>query len=310
MGILLSLGALIFLYVFAKVLLKEPILPWKENTVKKPKSIKPSKKNTEAISMEEDVKLFQDFIKEVGCITHHMLRLKDDTFQMFIKVNPVNYDLLSQQEQESIDSSFETWLSTLEVHSRWYFQNRFIDYSEPIQQMRKNMKNAENLPDSAIEYGETMINELDMWQRSTPRYDTHRFLLFSTKVNPSKITADSEEEFDQKLIDRAFSELYRNFNSSKNSLKKAKIDLEIVPSEGIVEILYHAFNRRRSVKTKFKDIVTHEHLAEYVTADQEESRIELVKEMIDNHVQEKEQEQETGEQFEESIKKVSEEKAG
>jgi len=72
------------------------------------------------------------------------------------------------------------------------------------------------------------------------------------------------------------------------------MEVQLLSTDGIVEVVYYAFNRRKAMKNRYRDIERHEQLALYVTADQSAERVAAVRGEIDRYVQEekqKEQEQ-------------------
>ncbi|WP_066418230.1 hypothetical protein [Sutcliffiella cohnii] len=291
---LLIMGAFaLALWVFVRIILKEPILPWmaKEDQDETPLMMKKRTSKTEKQNdvEEPEPEIFKNMFSDIKGISDHMIRYKNNRFVLISEVEPVNYFLLSQDEQEAIDSSFERWLATLDYNVQWYLQNRYVDLSEPIEEMRKNMIGQDDLPPNAIQYGKDLIDDLVQWQSIAPRYETKRYLVFVYQVDAKQITAEDKEELEEKIVEKAFAELYRRFNSAKSALRKANINMHLLTSEGIVEVLYYAFNRRKAIKNKFKDIRMKEMLSLYVTADQDSRRIEMVKEMIDSETFRKEE---------------------
>lgn len=224
-------------------------------------------------------------------IKHHMLSYKDNTFVMYIEVEQVNYFLLSQSEQEAIDVTFETWLAQTNYNVQFYLQNRYIDLSEPIMKMQETMNEADDLHVNTVMYGESMVENLIVWQNTSPIFETKRYLIFTLKINTAEITADDEEGLEEKIVDKAFAELHRRVITAKNQLNKARMDVQLLTNEGIADVIYHAFNRKKAVKNRFKDFGEQEMLASYVTADQDDIRIELVKEAIRNENSQEEEEE-------------------
>ncbi|QAS54867.1 hypothetical protein HLI_21225 (plasmid) [Halobacillus litoralis] len=282
------------IYIFARKMEKKPILPWKGNGVTSSHDHKSKKKNKpkkHEVELDEEPNLFRDFLSDVKEIDNHMLRYHNNKFVLYAEVNPVNYFLLSQEEQEAIDVSFERWLAQLNYNVQFYLQNRYVDLSVPIQQMRESMMDADNLHDNAIQYGRSLVEDLVKWQTITPRYETKRYLLFTHTVNSNDITAEDREELEQKIVEKAFAELYRRFNTAKSQLRKANMDVELLTNEGIGEVLYHTFNRRKAVKNRYQDFGVKEMLALYVTAEQDNARIELVKEGVDDEIAQENHEQ-------------------
>ncbi|MCM3443612.1 MULTISPECIES: hypothetical protein [Metabacillus] len=270
------------LYIFAKVMMKEPIIPGRE---KNAAQIKPSSKKKKGENQggesEEEPDPFREMFNDLKEINSHMMRFSNNKFVMLAEVEPVNYFLLSQEEQEGIDMTFETWIAQINYPVQWYLQNRYIDLSEPIEAMRQNMLNQEDMNQNSLEYGRTLIEDLSKWQAISPRYETKRYIVFHETINAHEIKADDKEELEEKIIDKAFQELYRRLNTAKNSLRKAEIDVHMLTNEGLGEVFYYAMNRRKAVKNRFKDTNLQEQLALYITADQDLARIETVKEMIE-----------------------------
>ncbi|MCM3216737.1 hypothetical protein M3612_19820 [Niallia taxi] len=275
-------------WIFFRVLEKQPILPWKEkkhtnvqlNTNSKNNK---TKKKKHEVEIEQEPNLFEELFSDVRDVTTHMIRFHDNSFTMIAEVDPVNYFLKNQDEQEAIDITVESWTATLNYPVGIYLQNRFIDVSEPIELMAKAMKESEDLNEAALSYGQAMIDDILSWQRDTPRYETKRYLIFTHKIKANDITADSEEELETKVMEKAFAELMRRLTSARNQLRKADITVNLVPTEGIYELLYYTFNRRKALKHRFKDLVEQEKNALYITAEQTDNRIDLVKEAIEQN---------------------------
>jgi len=273
------------IWVFYRFMMKQPILPWKENgtTATPVVNAKKSKKKKHEVAIEQEPQLFEELFDNLHDISSHMIRYKDNSFTMIAEVEPVNYFLKSQDEQEAIDTVFESWLAAINYPVQFYLQNRFIDISEPIKQMTESMKKAEDLNEAALSFGQSMINDLLMWQAEAPRYETKRYLAFTHKININDISADSSEELEEKLVEKTFAELMRRLNAAKSQLRKAEINVSLLPTEGIYDLLYHTFNRRKAVKHRFKDMVENEKNSLYVTADQSDDRIEAVKEALEGY---------------------------
>ncbi|MGG6447737.1 hypothetical protein [Pseudobacillus badius] len=297
---------IVFWIVYAKIS-KRPIIPWKETAATKEarsgfekvmsdrkrknakkKAINSRKKNNkkgndEDVYIEEEPDVFADLLDNIEDIKDHMIHLKDNEFIMFAEVRPCNYFLRSQDEQEAIDGNFESWLATLNYNIKIYLQARYVDLDEPIGEMRKNLETQLDLPPNAVIYGQTMLEDMERWQLSAPRYEVKRYILFTYKVNLNTLSganSGNEREQRDKIEEKAFSELYRRLNAAKTILRKSYMEVDLLTTEGIIEVLYHAFNRRKALKTKYKNVKEREMLATYSTADQDQSQIEMVKEML------------------------------
>lgn len=227
------------------------------------KAGKKNKKNMPAESEidEDNVDFFRAFVEDIKEIDNHMIRYHDDTFVLIAEAHPVNYYLLSNMEQEAIDIKIESWLTTLEFNTKVYIQSKFVDLTDPVRKMTETMKGAKDLTPETVLYGQEVIDNLEYWQRSQPRYEQKRYLIYPYKVDISTITADTEEELEEKIVDKAFNELYRRYNASRNLLSKAKINVEMLTKDKLIELLYVAFNRRKAVKARFQDLIENENFS-------------------------------------------------
>lgn len=284
--ILFLVGVFILVYIFYRVILKEPILPWKEKkdaptpNLNQPKRKSGKKKGGSNIS-EEEAMPFQELFPSIHSFDNHMIRHKDNMFSMVAEVEPVNYFLLDHTEQEGIDAIFETWLAQLNYSVRIYLQNRYVDLTDPINDIKTVMEDQDDLPPIAYEYGQKMIDDLLYWQHSQPRFETKRFLIFDYKVDAKDIKAEDSEELEEKIVDKAFNELHRRLMTAKSQLRKADIQVNLLTSDGIGEVLFYTFNRRKALKNRYRSIEEQEQLALYVTADQTANHIARVKGEMD-----------------------------
>ncbi|MBD8523791.1 hypothetical protein [Lysinibacillus fusiformis] len=288
-------------WVFIRIMLKEPILPWKEKKASnKPSNLgktqKKKKKSPDEDNplVEKEARKFQELFPNVVGFENHMLRSSNHEFAMFAEVEPVNYFLRDPEEQEVIDIAFETWLASINYPVRIYLQNRFVDLTEPIEEIQRTIGSSEDLNSEAREFGENMINDLQAWQRAQPRYETKRYLLFDYKVDVKELRINDDEDVEERIIDKAFNELNRRVQAARQQLRRGEMEVQLLSTDGIVEVVYYAFNRRKAMKNRYRDIERHEQLALYVTADQSAERVAAVRGEIDRYVQEekqKEQEQ-------------------
>jgi len=300
MDILVIIALLLGVYVFSKIMLKEPILPWKEKKVpikkagikgngkgkKSKQKNKANEKEENEVLEEEEAVPFKELFPEIIEIDNHMIRKENNEFTMIAEVEPVNYFLKDPEEQEIVDVAFETWLAMINYPVRIYLQNRFIDLTEPIEEIQRTMAEMEDLNYEAREFGENMIRNLREWQRAQPRYETKPYILFDYKVDVKEIRADSEEELEEKIVDKAFNELLRRVQAANLHLRSGEMEVKLLTTEGIMELLYYTFNRRKALKNRFRDIQRQEQLSLYVTADQTPQKIARVKGELERYVQE------------------------
>lgn len=295
--VLLILGLLLAGWIFSRIMLKEPILPWKEkkSTAGKlktnlGKNKRKKKKGIEDNPLEEkEARKFQELFPSVVSFENHMLRSTNNEFTMFAEVEPVNYFLRDPEEQEIIDIAFETWLASINYPVRIYLQNRFVDLTEPIEEIQRKIGGAEDLNSAAREYGENMIRELKAWQQAQPRYETKRYILFDYKVDVKELRINDEDDLEERIVDKAFNELNRRVQAARQQLRRGEMEVQLLSTDGIVEVIYYTFNRRKAMKNRYRDIERQEKLSIYVTADQTAEHVAAVRGEVDRYVQEEKQ---------------------
>ena len=274
------------IYVFYKIMMKEPIIPGRgkkkvtTNEQQFNNQMKNSNKKKNVVVdplAEDEAAPFGELFPEVLDIDNHMVHLENNQFVMIAEVEPVNYYLLDQSEQNGIDAIFETWLAQINYHVRVYLQNRYVDLTDPINEIQKNMDLEDDMDPLAKQFGENMIQSLRSWQNAQPRYETKRYILFDYQVDPKEIKADDQEDLQERILDKAFNELHRRVNTAKSQLRKANMKVQLLSTDGISEVLYYAFNRKKAVKNRYRDIEGQEMHSIYVTADQPAEQIVRVK---------------------------------
>ena len=282
---LVVIGILLGGWTFSRIMLKEPILPWKEKkaNTSNQQQVKGKKTNNKnnINPYEKEAEPFKELFPNVLGIESHMLRYGDNEFTMFVEVEPVNYFLRDPMEQEVIDMSFETWLAAIDYPVRIYLQNRFVDLTEQIENIQKQFSEADDLNSEAQAFGRIMIEDLIAWQSATPRYETKRYILFDYKVDVKEVKVSEDESLDEKIVEKAFNELIRRYQLARRELRRGEMAAHLLTDEGITEVIYYAFNRRKALKNRFRDIERYEKNALYVTADQSPERIAAVKKEVE-----------------------------
>lgn len=293
--LLVIVSLLAGLYIFSRIMTKEPILPWTEKKVTqqdvavaknqpKKKSNRKKGEPENPLDVPESVP-FLELFPNVLSIESHMIRYGDNEFTIFAEVEPVNYFLRDYDEQEVIDIAFETWLAAFNYSVRVYMQNRFVDLTEPIEEIQQTMNEQDTLNLKAREFGENMIRNLREWQQAQPRFETKRYILFDYRVDVKELKVDEDEDLDERIVDKAWNELQRRVEAARQELRSGEMEVKLLTTDGITEVIYYAFNRRKARKNRYRDIENEEQLALYVTADQTAARIAKVKGAIDSHVQ-------------------------
>lgn len=314
-------------YILIQLMQKKPLLPWRDKKVEKDptfeneegKNRKPRNQKQQLAEIEkkrtalenewdEDISLpFKNIFPEIESFSEHMIKSKGNNFSMVAEVTPVNYFLLDEYEQERVDNIFETWIAQFEYPVRIYLQSRYIDLTEQIEFIEDTMNQQENFYHKLRSYGDIMLSNLKSWQNEMPRYETKRYLIFDITISAKDIKVDDESDLDIRLYEKAFTELHRRVLAAERQLRKSDNEVELLTTEGIAEVLYYTFNRKKALKNRFRDVFKKEQMASFITADQTVEHIVGVKGEIEAYERENKSqtektiEKERGQSTEESI---------
>ena len=208
---------------------------------------------------------------EFDTIVDNMISQKDGMrYIMVVECQGINYDLMSQVEKNSVEESFVQFLNTLRYPVQIYVQTRTINLDNSIETYKKKIEEFKN----DLEKEERRFNDMKRSGRYSQEqlnkeffevtkkknlYDYGRDVVYNTErmsknrnvlnqkyyvIIPYFIEDLDNDNYD-KLEQRnyAFSELYTRAQAVIRTLSSCGISGRILDSNGLVELLYMAYNR-------------------------------------------------------------------
>lgn len=226
-------------------------------------------------------------------ITDNMIVRKNrKQYVMVIECKGINYDLLSGEEKNAVESGFIEFLNTLRFPIQLYVQTRTLNLNDILNQYEKRI---ENINDQIIK-----INSQIEMARARGNNDVIDRLIFdrqrmenileyglsiedyTTKISESKSILQQKtyvilsyyiDEYGNvsnyskdELNDIAFTELYTRAQSAIRALASAEITGKVLNSEELADLLYVAYNRDASEKYTLKDALNSQYDRLYSTA--------------------------------------------
>lgn len=244
-------------------------------------------------------------------ITDNMIIRKNrKQYVMVIGCKGINYDLLSEEEKNAVESGFIEFLNTLRFPIQLYVQTRSLNLNDILNQYEKRIENindqivklnsqiemarargnAEALErllfdkrrkENILEYGESIEDYTERISQSKNILQQKTYIIVSYYVEEyGDVSKYSKEE----LNDIAFTELYTRCQSLIRALASAEISGKVLDSEELTELLYVAYNRDSAEKYTFKDALNAEYNRLYSTA---RDVLEEKKKRIERQVEEK-----------------------
>lgn len=200
-----------------------------------------------------------------------IVRKNGEQYVMVMECSGVNYYLRSQAEKDSVELGFLDFLSALKFPIQLYIQTRKLDFTDilkeynekinlivedinriqrKIQEAREEgksryeiekllylQKNKQNL----LEYAKDSIRNTELINTDKHSLQKKNYIVVSYYKSElgSKIEGLSEEE----KVDIIFNELNTRCYTLAAALRSSNVTATVLNSEGLLELLFNAFNR-------------------------------------------------------------------
>ena len=239
----------------------------KEEQATKTSSSNDVKKDSKKTYTVESVFDFMDFDK----IEDNMISQKNgERYIMDVECQGVNYDLMSEVEKNAVEEGFIQFLNTLRHPIQIYTQTRTINLENSIQTYRDKVKELDDKLErqrmqyqNMVDSGKYSKQQLEQAYYELTKqtnlceygkdiiYTTERMSLNKNVLNkkyyiviPYYTSELGQNDFDKgEKKNLAFSELYTRAQSIIRTLSVCGINAGILDSNGLVDLLYVAYNR-------------------------------------------------------------------
>lgn len=258
---------LLLLIILAAVYFSSKSKEKKEEQAKTPSTNTNVKKDSKKTYTVESVFDFMDFDK----IEDNMISQKNgERYIMVVECQGVNYDLMSEVEKNAVEEGFIQFLNTLRHPIQIYTQTRTINLENSIQTYRDKVKELDDKLErqkmqyqNMVDSGKYSKQQLEQAYYELTKqtnlceygkdiiYTTERMSLNKNVLNkkyyiviPYYTSELGQNDFDKdEKKNLAFSELYARAQSIIRTLSVCGINAGILDSNGLVDLLYVAYNR-------------------------------------------------------------------
>jgi len=226
------------------------------------------KKNTKDDIEKEDLFKFMEFDR----IEDNMIISQNgEKYTAVIRCKGINYNLMSEIEQLSVEEGFINFLNTLKYPIQLYVQAQNIDLKENISKYKENIKDImveyddltadynmavnsletteeeidevekkRNRALNVLEYGQDIIRYVEKLSLNKNMLQRNFYVLVSYyKSEISGVSSFKEEE----ILDICYSELFIRVNNIISGLSMCSVSGEVLKSNDIAELLYSSYNR-------------------------------------------------------------------
>lgn len=226
------------------------------------------KKAKKDITRKEDIFKFMEFDR---ILNNMIVQNGGSRFTMAIKCKGINYDLMSEVEQLSVEEGFITFLNTLKYPIQFYVQAQNIDLKRVLEKYKNNVsplasqyeninkeyvklassfdideKRLEYLTrekesiSNVYEYANDMINYVERLNGNKNLLQRNFYILVS--YSTAEISAADKFNKDE-LIEMCYTELSTRCNSIISALSSCSVSGSPLDSNDLADLLYSAYNR-------------------------------------------------------------------
>lgn len=271
-GVVLLIAAVVWVIISSKTKNAETKKSEDENKSKtKNKAVKgenPYKKNPNAAVNKDDIFNFMSFDR----IEDNMI-IQDGgkKYNAIIKCKGINYNLMSEVEQLSVEEGFITFLNTLKSPIQLYVQANNINLKDSISKYNDNMKGLEteyedlslkytalvnsldatdeeiaeveakrNSIQNVLEYGHDIVRYVERLALNKAMLQRNFYIVVS--YYSSELTLGTEFKKEE-IADMCYTELFTRVQNIQSGLLSCSVSSEILNSNDLAELLYSAYNR-------------------------------------------------------------------
>ena len=169
------------------------------------------------------------------------IKLKNNKIVKILKINPINYNLKSDLEKESILNSYKIFLKTCNFNIQILIQSSKEDLTHHIKNIQKNISRKENkylekIADNYINY----IQQINLTRKSSSK---DFYIILSDTINKKMNIFESEEIIKNNLKDKYF--------KVKECLARSgNLVSELSTSKEVENLFFSLLNTRKNLNNK------------------------------------------------------------
>ncbi|SFE69700.1 hypothetical protein SAMN04324257_02553 [Thermoanaerobacter thermohydrosulfuricus] len=170
-----------------------------------------------------------DFLN-IEDIKDGLLVLKGGRYRAVVTADPVNFSLLSEEEQEGLEAAFISLLLSLSFPLQFFTVVKPVDVSESVAEFRERLQ---FLPEGMIEYERGLEEFLGYFSKQTITTESYVVVPYD----------DSSREYT-----RARGELMRRVHMVTEGLTKCGLMPRVLGTDELLELMFFVLNRDGNIK--------------------------------------------------------------
>lgn len=190
--------------------------------------------------MKNKIYSVQEWLPYDKIFENGIIKLKNNTYIKIIKINPINFNLKSNLEKESILNSYKIFLKTCKFNIQILIQSNKEDLTSHISNLeninKKEIEKIKNIKNKYIEF----IQEINKNRKSSSK----NFYIILKEFPKNKKEKINEEK--EKFI---FDKLNENYFKIKECLSRCgNFVYDISEKEETIKIIFSFLNSRKELE--------------------------------------------------------------
>ncbi|AMN30963.1 hypothetical protein BFS06_12185 [Clostridium perfringens] len=195
----------------------------------------PNKNDT---SVNENAETAQEFLPFHN-IQDSMIDLGNHQYRAIIECSSINYYLRTEQEQQMIELSFQTFLNSIKFPMTLYVQTRTVDNTAMLNNLKHDLQDSVNafgnLKDYANYYYDSIAN---LHETIGNNKQKKKYIILTYNDAQSLEKLNDEEKYEYSLR-----EMGQRCQIVMNNLSKLKIKTKILNTSELLELIYSTYNK-------------------------------------------------------------------
>lgn len=173
-------------------------------------------------------------IFEIKDISGQIIELEGNRHRLILQLGNVDYDLLSEEEQQVIENILMQASLSISFPIQFFVTTERVDTTKVMESVIQNTIIDETKPELMRIYAKNTVSFLNDLMKDRGVYVRRNYAVI---------------ECDGLTREKAEKELYRRAQTLMNNLSAAKITVNVVTSDGIIDILHRTLNKGSLVNT-------------------------------------------------------------
>ena len=192
--------------------------------------------------MKNKLNTVQEWLPYDKVLENGIIKTKENSYVKILKISPINFNLKSNLEKESILNSYKMFLKTCNFDIQILIQSKKEDLSQHISKIQKNINlNSEEKIKKISELYINYIQEINQKRKSSSK----NYFILIKEFNENKKEKMLEEN--EKIICEKLNEKYFKI---KESISRCGNIVYQIDSKNEVEKIINSFlNARKELKT-------------------------------------------------------------